>query len=199
MACGDDSSQPAPVTPTGGEDTSSVATPDTGSSDEGGEEDAEGSETPETEDANTEDTTEETDIQLVEVGCPNGQTSCLDKNGLNDPFLCAGEEDTVCTDGCCVPVFKCSEDDDCIQFAGNADMGCPDERFDCACNEETGGCFLFVCNTTADCEGERICVSGVCEPPMAIQKLRYRHRLSHGDYSTGPEKQRFLGVSLWSL
>ena len=92
LACGDDSNAPAPVTEGNVEDSSTTPTPDVESSEEGGDEDAENAESPEGDDAAVEDTQEESDIQLVEVGCPNGQTSCLDKNGLNDPFLCAGEK-----------------------------------------------------------------------------------------------------------
>ena len=114
------------------------------------------------------------DIVLEEVGCPDGQKSCIDKNGLNDPFLCADQPDTICAEGCCVPKFKCSDDLDCADYAGDADFGCPDDRFDCSCNEETGACFLFICNTNADCDSGRSCISGVCTPSAPIQKLRAR-------------------------
>lgn len=166
--------------------------PPTGLGEEGGEEEG-GEESaplqPDTEETNPDNNTDdggeslaedatdassEPDITLVEVGCPDEQKSCTDKNGLNDPGLCADQPDTTCMDGCCVPIFKCQEDDDCSEFMGNADMGCPDERFDCACNETTGGCFLYVCNTNEDCSGDRVCLSGVCEQSPAIQKLRAR-------------------------
>ncbi len=98
------------------------------------------------------------------ASCPEGQTPCLDENGLNDPSLCAGQPDTECVDGCCVPVFRCTSDDDCASFAGDADMGCPDGRFACRCDTSTGTCWQWTCARSEDCGGGMVCATGACVP-----------------------------------
>ena len=84
--CGDsDSAAPVPTAPEG-----EAQDAESGSEEEGGEstsaEDTETVETSPEADA-AEDTSSAPDIILEEVGCPDGQKSCTDKNGLNDPFF----------------------------------------------------------------------------------------------------------------
>lgn len=104
--------------------------------------------------------------------CQGGQKSCKDENGLNDPSLCADQPDTTCEMGCCVPKFKCKSNLDCAEFAGDSDMGCPDERFQCACLTDTGKCQQWLCIEDGDCEGDSICGNGVCIAPPALSQLK---------------------------
>ncbi|NUN15492.1 MAG: hypothetical protein HUU55_17850 [Myxococcales bacterium] len=104
--------------------------------------------------------------------CEGGQKSCKDKNGLNDPSLCVDQPDTTCVLGCCVPTFKCKANADCVDFAGDSDMGCPDERFLCACQPDTGKCKQWLCVEDGDCEDEFICGNGVCISKPDVSNLK---------------------------
>jgi hypothetical protein len=139
-----------------------------------------------------------TDVDAAGPTCPDEQTSCLDDDGLNDPALCAGEPGTECVEGCCVPVFACTADADCAPFVGDADMGCPDSRFECRCNTGTGACIQWTCNVAADCGGGEICTDGVCEPPPATEQLAARIVSAPGVVTDGAQIQLYAIAHLAS-
>jgi hypothetical protein len=142
-----------------GSPSSSSPDAETGSEEDAGEADGDSTAT---EDADTAGSTGED----ADGSCPGGAKSCVDENGLNSPALCADQPDTLCEDGCCIPLFKCKEDADCAQFSGLTGQGdiadCEDERFACACDPANGSCYLFVCNSSNDCDSEEICANGIC-------------------------------------
>jgi hypothetical protein len=101
---------------------------------------------------------------------------CLDEQGRNDRRLCpAPAADWTCTDGCCVPLFKCASDDDC-RAEGYALGQCADDRFDCRCDGDTGVCGTWYCSVDSDCGDGAFCVGGACHPD-GDGALRYR---THG-------------------
>lgn len=87
---------------------------------------------------------------------------CLNEFGKNDKSLCpVPQSEWVCTEGCCVPVFKCQVDADCAT-RGFEEGQCDDERFACHCNAGTGACFTWHCAVHDDCADGEICAGGAC-------------------------------------
>lgn len=89
---------------------------------------------------------------------------CLNEFGKNDKKLCpAPQVDWLCQVGCCVPVFKCKSDADCLA-QGFAEEQCVDERYDCRCDVPSGVCSAWYCASADDCEDGELCAAGTCTP-----------------------------------
>jgi len=96
-------------------------------------------------------------------GDPNQcANSCLDENGKSKKTLCPDPiSDWNCVEGCCLPVFTCQTDADCIIY-GYDEGGCTDDRFDCRCDIGTGTCNNWYCGADSDCCGDETCAAGNC-------------------------------------
>ncbi|MEZ4265834.1 MAG: Ig-like domain-containing protein [Myxococcota bacterium] len=103
---------------------------------------------------------------------------CLNEFGKNDKKLCpAPQTDWLCKVGCCVPVFKCKTDADCLA-QGFAEGQCADERFDCRCDVPSGVCGVWYCASDADCGTGELCAAGACQaaPATTTWALRIPER-----------------------
>lgn len=90
--------------------------------------------------------------------------ACLNEFGKNDKKLCPDpKSDWNCVAGCCVAVFKCGSNADCLAH-GFEEGQCLDERFDCRCDTGTGVCSVWYCSQDVDCAGGELCAAGVCKP-----------------------------------
>ena len=99
------------------------------------------------------DTTE--DVSACENPCKNNF-------GKNDKKLCPDpKSDWKCVDFCCLPVFKCIDDADCLA-QGFAEGHCTDNRYDCRCDGDTGICHVWYCAVDSDCGDGEACLAGTC-------------------------------------
>jgi len=107
--------------------------------------------------------------------CSGGLPACKDpKTGGDDPALCPKPiADYACVAGCCTKKFKCSGDQDCLDKLGKIGFGCSDDRFNCACDLETGACHQTWCSTDIECPSGTICAAGGCKaaPDLATLKV----------------------------
>jgi hypothetical protein len=111
------------------------------------------------------------DVPAACQGCAD--LCCLDANGKAKIALCpAPVADWDCVAGCCVPAFRCKEDVDCAS-GEEAEEACPDDRFECRCDVDTGQCFTWYCAVNAECGGD-LCVAGACVAAPATDQLELR-------------------------
>lgn len=103
---------------------------------------------------------------------------CLNEFGKNDKKLCPSPQtEWLCKVGCCVPVFRCKSDADCLA-QGFAEGQCTDDRFDCRCDVPSGECAVWYCGSDTDCGNGQLCAAGACEaaPDTAAWALRIPER-----------------------
>mgnify|MGYP007046917314 CR=1 FL=1 len=108
----------------------------------------------------------------VVAGC-GAAISCLNDNGIENKGLCpVPQSEWDCVQGCCVAKVICKTDADCDDRVGTAD--CPDDRFDCGCDVDSGACIQEMCRDDSACATGEICVSGGCGPAPAVGGLAAR-------------------------
>ncbi len=114
------------------------------------------------------------DIAAPDIStCGGGLPSCNDPNGKADLSLCPKPfADYTCTAGCCVKKLICTVDSDCTGFLGTPN--CPDLRFACGCDQDTGACGPSMCKVDADCPGGKQCHQGGCSAALADGELSAR-------------------------
>jgi len=104
-------------------------------------------------------------------------SACLTDFGKNDKKLCPEpQSEWNCVDGCCVPVFTCQADADCTQ-AGFDEGQCSDERYECRCDLDTGGCFEWLCASNDECGEGEVCDAGACAAVSDLLSLRLVNRV----------------------
>lgn len=126
------------------------------------------------------DVPDEPDAEL----CPDQQVSCLDAFGQPDNSLCP--EATLCTEGCCVPQFRCTEDAQCAARAGE-DENCPYPGIDCLCDLDDGECYTRICDSDALCGDGLVCLGGTCVAPPQTSGLQARVLWAPSALTSGEE------------
>lgn len=131
-----------------------------------------------------EETTEEvsTDVEPDSNTCEH---PCLNEFGNNDKSLCPDpKSEWTCKAGCCEPVFRCQEDDDCAT-EGFALGQCQDNRFACRCNAAGGAigtsapmpagtCYTWLCAVDSECGSREVCSGGRCITALGSGGLEVR-------------------------
>ncbi len=115
------------------------------------------------------DAPEEVEPDVDEGPCP-GSILCFDEiSGNPSARVCleAGfPEGTVCVRqgeeiACCVAPFFCESDDDCEGARDEQDF-CPDPRYPCVCDIDSGVCDVGICSTGSECADSEVCLDGIC-------------------------------------
>lgn len=104
------------------------------------------------------------------VACEFG---CFDENGKSKKTLCPEPfSEWNCVTGCCLPVFKCETDADCLGY-GYTEGSC-DERYDCRCDTANNTCENWYCSGDSDCCGDETCSAGACGLLPDVSTLQIR-------------------------
>jgi hypothetical protein len=113
------------------------------------------------------------DVGMDTAGKCGALPSCLDEHGKDDLSLCPKPvKDFTCTAGCCVKKVICDKDADCTAQLGTA--LCPDKRFTCGCDLDTGVCAQSMCKVDSECGTGLQCHQGGCRVAPADTDLSAR-------------------------
>jgi hypothetical protein len=112
--------------------------------------------------------------ETVEVAATcGGQPSCLNDKGQENLGLCpAPQSEWSCIQGCCVEKMLCKSNAECAVRLGTD--ACPDGRFTCGCDVESGACIQTMCANDSGCADGQQCHQGGCRAPLTTTDLSAR-------------------------